>query len=832
MALPPSKVQEPAPLDVDDGHQDHEIRLALALAAADTGVWEFDVGTGRLVWDRRVREVAEVGDDFEPSWSDGFLPALHPDDRERVADGFRTLLAGGLGGRLKLECRIIGRRTGRETWAALEGQCLAAKGGGLRVIGTARDITEQRHAADALVKIQAELERRVSEAIAERQIWADMIEGASEPIAAVDVDMRLIALNGAYRAACERLFQIKLKVGDSLPDAFSHLPLVRDVTISLWRRALAGETVDIPKSQAVGLEGVWYELTMRPLYDRGGRLIGAYQHSRDISARVQDQERLRQAQKALSRAQQMESLGQLTGGVAHDFNNILQVVSGNLHLLADDLAGRPEAQARLGNALAGVARGAKLAAQLLAFGRRQPLEPRVVGVEGFLRGLDDLLQRALGEAIEIETILSPDLWNTQIDRSQLENAVLNLAINARDAMAGRGRLTLEASNETLDEDYCRAHDDLRPGQYVMIAVTDTGCGMDAKTRDRVFEPFFSTKPEGEGTGLGLSMVYGFVKQSEGHIKVYSEVGEGTTVRLYLPRVLAPEEVFTKPTLGPAERGDETILVVEDDPDVRATVVSMLAGLGYRVLEAHDAATALETLDAGEAVDLLFTDVVMPGALRSTDLARLAQARSPDLAVLFTSGYTQNAIVHGGRLDRGVELLSKPYTREALAQKIRQILGAGRGSTPLPAPVAGGSAPASEQAAKDDRDAVAVEPRHRPMRILVVEDDALIRFTTVTMLEDLGHVALEAADGESALEILRAETVDVLVVDRGLPGMSGEAFTRSARAQAAGLPVIFATGDTARSAMAADAVVIHKPYSPEDLRRALDAVAAGNPSGPA
>jgi signal transduction histidine kinase/DNA-binding response OmpR family regulator len=800
MALPLGEAQEPAPFDADD----HHIRLALALAAADTGVWEFHVGTGRLAWDDRVREVAEVGPDFEPSWAEGFLPALHADDRDRVADAFRTLLAGGVGGRLKLECRIIGRRTGRETWAALEGQCLAAKDGGLRVIGTARDVTDQRRAADALVRIQAELEQRVRDAVAERQIWADMIEGASEPIAAVDVDMRLIALNGAYRAACERLFQISLNVGDSLPGAFAHLPLVRDVTLSLWRRALAGETVDIPKSQAVGLEGVWYELTMKPLYDRGGRLIGAYQHSRDISTRVQDQERLRQAQKVLRRAQQMESLGQLTGGVAHDFNNILQVVGGNLHLLSADIVGHPEAETRLANALAGVARGAKLAAQLLAFGRRQPLEPRVVSVEGFLRGLDDLLQRALGEAIEIETVLSPGLWNTQIDRSQLENAVLNLAINARDAMAGQGRLTLEASNAILDEDYCRGHEDVRPGQYVMIAVTDTGCGMDAKTLERVFEPFFSTKPEGEGTGLGLSMVYGFVKQSEGHIKVYSEVGEGTTVRLYLPRVLAAEEVMATPEVGPVETGDETILVVEDDTDVRATVVSMLAGLGYKVLEAPDAAGALEQIEAGAAVDLLFTDVVMPGALRRTDLARLARARAPHLAVLFTSGYTQNAIVHGGRLDRGVELLSKPYTRDALAQKVRQVLGV-RPQSKVASPAQG-------------------REGARGLRVLVVEDDALIRLGAVSMLEDLGHVAFEAGDGESALEVLQAESIDVLVVDRGLPGMSGETLVASARAKTPNLPVIFATGNPSRSAEMSGAVLVGKPYSPEDLRRALDAAA--------
>ncbi len=382
---------------------------------------------------------------------------------------------------------------------------------------------------------------------------------------------------------------------------------------------------------------------------------------------------------ALQQAQKMETIGKLTGGVAHDFNNLLQVISGNLQLLARDVQGSEKAERRVANALAGVQRGSKLASQLLAFGRRQPLEPRVLNVGKFLGGMEDMLRRALGEAIAIEVITSGGLWNCQADPTQLENAILNLAINARDAMQGTGKLTIEAANASLDDDYTRRLEDVPAGQYVMLAVTDTGSGIPPEVLEQVFEPFFSTKPEGQGSGLGLSMVYGFVKQSGGHVKLYSELGHGTTVKLYLPRVRKREEVLVASHETVAMRGgSETILVAEDDPDVQATVVELLTELGYTVLRANDATSALSVIESGVAIDLLFTDVVMPGALKSPELARLARARLPELAVLFTSGYTENAIVHDGRLDAGVELLSKPYTREQLARKVRAVIEGRRG----------------------------------------------------------------------------------------------------------------------------------------------------------
>ncbi|MBA4111322.1 MAG: hybrid sensor histidine kinase/response regulator [Leptothrix sp. (in: Bacteria)] len=519
------------------------------------------------------------------------------------------------------------------------------------------------------------------------------------------------------------------------------------------------------------------------------------------------------AQAALRQAQRMESLGALTGGVAHDFNNLLQVISGNLQLISKYVVGNVPAEKRVQNALAGVARGSKLASQLLAFGRRQPLEPKVVNIGRFIKSMDDMLHRALGEEVEVETVISGGLWNTLIDPGQIENALLNLAINARDAMNGQGRLTIEAGNAMLDDEYARVHDDLQPGQYVMVAVTDTGTGIPPEIIERVFEPFFSTKPEGKGTGLGLSMVYGFVKQSGGHIKVYSEVGEGTTIKLYLPRVMQAEDILADTASVPATGGHETILVVEDDEDVRETVVAILADLGYRVLKARDATSALSVIDSGMPIDVLFTDVVMPGPLRSPELARKARERLPHVAVLFTSGYTENAIVHGGRLDPGVELLSKPYAREALARKIRHVIG--------------------NQAQRK----LALEPRlptgmgapdGRSLRILVVEDDEAIRGSTAEMLVEQGHLVVEASDAASALRTLAAAPIDVLLTDHGLPGLSGAALAQQALARWPALRLIFITGDRAGPASAdwPHAVILEKPYQAEDLGKALLGVQAG------
>ncbi len=513
-------------------------------------------------------------------------------------------------------------------------------------------------------------------------------------------------------------------------------------------------------------------------------------------------EELLRAQEALRQSQKMEAIGNLAGGIAHDFNNMLQVIGGNLQLLARALPRDDQALRRLRDAEAGVARGANLATQLLAFGRRQPLEPRVVNVGRLVRDMDQILRRTLGEGVEIETLVDDDLWHTLIDPGNVESALLNLALNARDAMAGQGRLIIEAGNAVLDPVYAARNDEVVPGHYVLLAVSDTGCGMAPDLVDKVFEPFFTTKAEGKGSGLGLSMVYGFVKQSGGHAKIYSEPGRGTSIKLYLPRSHQPEEPQMQVDKQAPTGGSETVLVVEDDAAVRETTVALLSDLGYRVLQAGDAASALAIVEEGAAVDLLFSDVVMPGPLRSTDLAREAKLRLPRLAVLFTSGYTENAIVHGGRLDPGVNLLGKPYSGEALARKLRHVL-ANEAQRQAPAP------------------AVAEAPPPPTKTVLLCEDDALIRTVTVLQLEDLGYSALEAGSAAQALELLRQHSIKVLVTDIGLPDMPGTELARRAMEIRPDLSVIFASGqaDTGRVELPR-AIFLPKPYDKAGLARAL------------
>ena len=519
----------------------------------------------------------------------------------------------------------------------------------------------------------------------------------------------------------------------------------------------------------------------------------------------------RAAEVKLAQAQKMETIGKLTGGVAHDFNNLLQVVSGNLQLLQKDIAGNGRAETRVANALAGVSRGSRLAAQLLAFGRRQALDPRVVNVTRFVSGMDDMLRRAIGEGVAVETIVGGGLWNSFIDPGQIENALLNLAINARDAMEGQGKLTIELANCHLDENYARRHDEVTAGQYVMLAVTDTGSGMTPEVLAKVFEPFFSTKAEGKGSGLGLSMVYGFVKQSGGHVNIYSEPGHGTTIRLYLPRAMESEDVEVSVASGPITGGTETVLVVEDDDEVRATVVEMLADLGYGVLKAVDAQSALNVIESGVAIDMLFTDVVMPGTLKSPELARKARQRLPDLAVLFTSGYTENSIVHGGKLDAGVELLSKPYTREALARKFRHVL-ANQGQ---------------RRRLAQERDAAPVTPAApaasaTTRTVLLVEDDALIRSATAEALQDAGHVVVEAGSAEEAMAALQTAPIDVLITDIHLPGSSGLDLADRAAGLRPGMRIVLASGDVEGvDATHPGVTVLAKPYGGRDLLAAVE-----------
>jgi PAS domain S-box-containing protein len=543
------------------------------------------------------------------------------------------------------------------------------------------------------------------------------------------------------------------------------------------------------------------ELSVSPFHDEDGYAVAAF--LRDLTLQKQAEQSLDDARGALLQSQKLEAVGKLTGGVAHDFNNVLQVIKGTLQLLQVEHAGDAKVIQRADTAMSAVDRGAKLAAELLAFARRHPLQPRVTNLGTVLRRMDDMLQRVLGESVEVETVVAAGLWNTYTDPHQLEQVLLNLAINARDAMEGEGRLTVEVGNAVLDDDYARGLPDVKPGQYVMIAISDTGCGMPDEIAERVFEPFFTTKPEGKGTGLGLSMVYGFAKQSGGHIRIYSEVGSGTTVRLYLPRSFEKEEDIPVRTSCAVTGGNETILVVEDDATVQITAVELLRSLGYRVLKANNAEMALEILKQGAAVDLLFTDVVMPGSLRSPDMARRAQAMLPELKVLFTSGYTQNAIVHGGRLDPGVHLLSKPYSREQLARKLRELL-------------------ADRKVPEPAQEAAEASTTMQSLRIAFVEDHAEFRMLGSEMLVMLGYQVQGFARAEDALEPLQQGRFDVLLSDARLPGMSGqELAARAVEAQPA-LRVILTSGsEAALSAVAGFSYeTLLKPFTLSELQAVL------------
>lgn len=387
----------------------------------------------------------------------------------------------------------------------------------------------------------------------------------------------------------------------------------------------------------------------------------------DLTARKTAEEQLRQAQK-------MEAVGQLTGGIAHDFNNLLTVLMGSLEILKPKTEIDPTAGKHIDSALSAVKRGADLTRRLLAVSRRQPLSPSTVLVNGLIDGMSELLRRTLGEQVEIETRFAADPWPAEVDTAQLENALLNLTINARDAMPEGGKLTIETANQTLDEGYARTNPEVMPGDYVVISVSDTGTGMPADILDRVFEPFFTTKSVGHGSGLGLSMVFGFVKQSGGHVTAYSEPGEGTTIRIYLPKSNKTSEAVPRNRdTGEVTRGVEKVLVVEDDPDVRSYVVATLDSLGYDVSDASDGPNALALLESGLKADLLFTDVVLPGGMNGREVAELAAMRCPGIKILYTSGYAESAIVHQGRLDENVALLTKPYASSDLGRKVRSVL---------------------------------------------------------------------------------------------------------------------------------------------------------------
>ncbi|WPP01546.1 ATP-binding protein [Pseudomonas sp. HR96] len=444
-----------------------------------------------------------------------------------------------------------------------------------------------------------------------------------------------------------------------------------DVWMDLYYSPVPGDD-----GAPAGVMSIVVETTAHVLSERQRKVAeqSLRELTRHLEQRVNDEVQARSAaEEQLRQSQKLEAIGGLTGGVAHDFNNVLQVIAGNLHLLARQRADDEVIQRRVHSAVAAVERGAKLSAQLLAFARRQPLSPAVYNVHRLHDSLGELLQRALGETIHLQLSLPAEAWAIYVDRNQLENAVLNLAINARDAMQGEGIIQLTGRNLRLDEEFCQGKD-IGPGEYVCLTVSDEGCGMSSEVLEHAFEPFYTTKPDGHGTGLGLSMVFGFVKQSGGHIEMLSTPGVGTTVHLYFARSHQPEAAEPAALEAAPAAVGARVLVVEDDPQVRETAVELLRQAGYKVQVAGNGDEALRLLETGEPIDLIFTDVVMPGRVKSADLAVWAKRQQPPVAVLFTSGHTRDIISDNHQLTPDTHLLSKPYSPQTLWSMVRAVLG--------------------------------------------------------------------------------------------------------------------------------------------------------------
>jgi PAS domain S-box-containing protein len=527
-----------------------------------------------------------------------------------------------------------------------------------------RDITETKHA-------QVAFKQEADERLRLFEILSNTISSMVDAVLIADVNGQILHSN----PAAERLMGLGTgltPVASAEPDAVFQPDEKTLIPRAQWplKRAVRGAQISNVEIVVKRKEqSKTYHLIANggPIRDSSNRISGAVVVYRDVT---DAQETERQLQQALK----IEAVGELTGGIAHDFNNILTVITGTIEILAEAVADKPGLAAVAKMIDEAAARGADLTQRLLAFARRQPLQPLDTDINSLVIEAAKLLRPTLGERIEIESMLRDGLCHALVDPNQLTNALVNLALNSRDAMANGGKLLFETADIHLDEAYVKAHSEVHAGRYVMIAVSDNGSGIPPEIRDKVFEPFFTTKEVGRGTGLGLSMVYGFVKQSAGHINIYSEGGHGTTVKIYLPCSAGAGQVPDEAPAGPAEGGTETVLVVEDDNLVRVYVVAQLQSLGYNILSVGNAAEALATIENGSQFDLLFTDVIMPGSMNGRQLADEVLRRRPSTKVLFTSGYAENAIVHHGRLDPGVLLLAKPYRKADLARMIRQAIG--------------------------------------------------------------------------------------------------------------------------------------------------------------
>lgn len=628
--------------ELDDARrklEQSQVLLRMASELAQLGAWTVELPDFDMTWSEGIYRIHEVPSGT-PIDLEAAMSFYVPEHREAIRSAFQTCVEEGLP--FDLELQIVNARGGR-IWVRNIGQAVRDSSGQvIRVQGALQDISVRREAEAK----ERELQDRLT----------GMLEHIGEGFMAVDRDWRVTYVNAEAVRMTGR----------------DRESLIGQVTWDLFPEAVGSqyeEQIIRAVREKVGVDFVEYFPPLDAWFE-----VRAYPSEEGLATYFRDVTRERRLEEHIRQAQRLEAVGQLTGGVAHDFNNLLTVILGNAELLGEKL-GTDTPLGSLAVLISMAAqRGARLTNALLAFARRQPLEPVAVDVNELLRGLHDMLSRALGEDIEIEFRMTEGLRAAMLDPAQFESAILNLCLNARDAMPGGGRLTIETGLRALDAEYVDTRFGLAPGEYILVAVSDTGCGIPAEHLPRLFEPFFTTKEMGKGTGLGLPMVYGFVKQSGGQVNVYSEVGEGTTIKLYLPPAEAEARApHAEPPSEEPPRGTEKILLVEDDDMVRMYAEDLLSGLGYEVTVAASGPAALEILEQGADVDLLFTDIVMPGGMNGRELAQRARGLRPTLRVLYTSGYTENAVVHHGRLDPGVNLVSKPYRRAELAARVRAVL---------------------------------------------------------------------------------------------------------------------------------------------------------------
>jgi PAS domain S-box-containing protein len=653
---------------VEEALRHREEQLRLATDAAEIGLWDFDTRTDTLFWPPRVKAMFGISPNVDVSMRD-FYAALHPEDRELTSSAFAAALDPARRALYDVEYRAIGKEDGIVRWVAAKGRAIFdADDQCVRVIGTAIDITARKEAESHLRELNETLERRVMDALAEQRILAHVFERTDALILVIDMHYRLLAINKAGADGFERMYGLRPKVGESLLDLLQDRPSHRADVKAAWDRALSGQTyVSTQDFGDATLQRRSFELRFEVLRDTNGVQIGAFQFAYDVTERLRNQARLAEAEEYVRQTQKFEAIGQLTGGIAHDFNNLLQVLAGGISILERQMYG-DNVRRMLEGMRRATTRGASLTRQLLAFSRRQALQPEPVNLAYQIEHMRDILDRTLRGDVVVEAQLPEGLWAVLVDPNELELTVLNLCVNARDAMPKGGIITIRAENRAglVREDLA--------GDFVALSIRDTGTGMSPEVMEHIFEPFFTTKEVGKGSGLGLAQVYGFAKQTGGTVVAESRLGVGTNVTLLLPRSqqqASPASPKDTENRAPRESLAGSILLVEDDEEVATLVSEMLREIGYSVTRAASSEAALGALADGRIVDLVFSDIMMPGPMNGFELAQEIRRRRPRQKILLTSGYPDAA--SRSDEDGGFVILRKPYEIQDLKVSLERAL---------------------------------------------------------------------------------------------------------------------------------------------------------------